>query len=61
LAKYNPIGIPRIWLVANAIWMNPMTRPRWLMANKSVMMASDIEPMTPPNTPVTILEAKSIS
>jgi hypothetical protein len=56
-----PKGIPSTWLAANAVWMKPMTRPRISGANRSVAMASTMEPMTPPNRPVTMRAMSSDS
>jgi hypothetical protein len=56
-----PIGIPRIWLAANAVWMNPITRPRICGGKRSVAMAITTEPITPPNNPVTIRARSSDS
>ena len=49
-----PMGMPRIWLAANAVWMKPITRPRMCGGNRSVAIARTTEPMTPPNNPVTM-------
>ena len=49
-----PAGSPSTWLAANAVCTKPITRPRSRSANRSVAIASTTEPITPPNTPVTI-------
>jgi hypothetical protein len=56
-----PIGRPRIWLAAKAVWMKPITRPRICGGNRSVVIASTTEPMTPPNAPATIRAASNDS
>ena len=41
-------------LAENAVITNPITRPRAARGNRSAMIAMLIDPMTPPNTPVTV-------
>ena len=59
LDRNRPAGMPSTWLAANAVCTKPITRPRKCSANRSVTIASTIEPITPPNSPETMRPAIS--
>jgi len=46
--------MPITWLAANAVITTPITRPRASSGKRSATMAMLMEPMTPPNRPVTV-------